>query len=152
MTARWPLVLNGTTIQELQTGDTLNGVSSFDTGTAMLFVQTTAPTGWTKSTTHNDKALRVVSGTASSGGTYTFSSTFANGNTGAFTLSTSEMPSHTHVGGWATGSGGAGGIFSNPGSFSNQTTSPNNTGGGGSHAHSLSLAVAYVDVIICTKN
>ena len=45
----------------------------FGSGTAILFQQTAAPTGWTKSTTHNDKALRVVSGTVSSGGTAAFS-------------------------------------------------------------------------------
>ena len=38
-----------------------NGVHA--SGTTMLFQQSTAPTGWTKQTTHNDKALRVVTGT-----------------------------------------------------------------------------------------
>lgn len=150
MTARWPLVLNGTTIQELQTGDTLNGVSSFPAGTAMLFAQTAAPTGWTKSTTHNDKALRVVSGTASSGGTYTFSSTFANGNTGAFTLSTNEMPSHSHSAYTAQNTSGGAAFASS--SFAGPALNTNSTGGGGSHTHGLSLAVQYVDVIIATKN
>ena len=43
-------------------------------GTKMLFQQSTAPTGWTKDTTnYNDHALRVVTGTASSGGTNAFS-------------------------------------------------------------------------------
>jgi hypothetical protein len=71
-------------------------------GTSMLFVQTAAPTGWTKSTTHNDKALRVVSGTASSGGTSAFSTVFINqgisGNTGSYILATTDIPSHTHTG------------------------------------------------------
>jgi hypothetical protein len=44
----------------------------------MLFVQTAAPTGWTKSTTHNNKALRIVSGTASSGGSVAFTTAFAS--------------------------------------------------------------------------
>ena len=44
-------------------------------GTVMLFMQTAAPTGWTKSTTHNNKAIRIVSGTAtSSGGSTAFTS------------------------------------------------------------------------------
>ncbi len=43
-----------------------NGVHA--SGKKMLFQQSTGPTGWTKDTTHNDKALRVVSGTASTGG------------------------------------------------------------------------------------
>ena len=47
-------------------------------GTAMLFVQTAAPTGWTKGVTHNDKALRLVTGTASSGGTTAFTSVFTS--------------------------------------------------------------------------
>jgi len=91
-------------------------------GTAMLFQQTSAPTGWTKSTTHNDKALRVVSGTASSGGTTAFSTAFAtpsvsgsvgingapavgnlavsmSGNVavGNTTLSVNTIPSHKHA-------------------------------------------------------
>lgn len=87
-------------------------------GTAMLFQQTAAPTGWTKQTTHNDKALRVVSATASSGGTTAFSSVFASrtpagtianttatgtisnttatGTVGSTTLSTAEIPAHAH--------------------------------------------------------
>ena len=48
-----------------------NGVHA--SGTKMLFQQSTAPTGWTKQTTHNDKTLRVVTGTASSGGSNAFS-------------------------------------------------------------------------------
>jgi hypothetical protein len=47
-------------------------------GSVMLFVQTAAPTGWTKSTTHDNKALRVVSGTASSGGSVAFTTAFAS--------------------------------------------------------------------------
>jgi hypothetical protein len=68
----------------------------------MLFVQTSAPTGWTKSTTHDNKALRVVSGTAGSGGTVAFTTAFASksvsGTVGDTTLSTSQIPSHTHTG------------------------------------------------------
>jgi hypothetical protein len=61
-------------------------------GTAMLFQQTTAPIGWTKQTTHNDKALRVVSGAASSGGTNAFST--VNNQTVSVnnhTITTAEM-------------------------------------------------------------
>lgn len=91
-------------------------------GTTMLFVSASAPTGWTKSTTHNDKTLRVVSGTGGgSGGSTAFSSVFTSytpggsvstsvsgsvsGSTGSTTLSTSTMPSHSHAGGvrWAGG-------------------------------------------------
>lgn len=50
------------------------GSSSIPPGTTMLFAQTTAPTGWTKSLTYSDHAIRVVSGSVSSGGTTGFSS------------------------------------------------------------------------------
>ena len=50
---------------------------AFPSGTKMLFQQTNAPTGWTKITSGVDnKSLRVVSGTAGSGGTNAFSNTF----------------------------------------------------------------------------
>lgn len=53
--------------------------SEFPTGTRMLFAQTTAPTGFTKDTTsYNNHALRVVTGTASTGGTVDFVTAFAS--------------------------------------------------------------------------
>ena len=79
----------------------------------MLFHQASAPTGWTKSTTNNDRALRVVSGTSggTQGGDYSFSSrlnstvTTANGSVSSHTLTESEIPSHYH---YAFRSGNAG--------------------------------------------
>jgi len=48
-------------------------------GSSMLFYQAAAPTGWTKQTTHNDKSLRVVSGTGGgNGGSTAFSSVFTS--------------------------------------------------------------------------
>lgn len=128
-------------------------VSSFPAGTAMLFVQTAAPTGWTKSTTHNDKALRIVSGAASSGGTTAFSTVFAAGRTSdATTLTTAQMPSHTHT--TPTGFSGGGTAYwagNCPGTGLSSTSGA--TGGGGSHTHGLpTFAVQYVDVIIATKD
>jgi hypothetical protein len=51
---------------------------SIPTGTICKFQQTTAPTLWTKLTSYNDYALRVTSGTVSTGGTRAFSAVFAN--------------------------------------------------------------------------
>ena len=68
----------------------------------MLFQQSTAPTGWTKDTTRNDRALRIVSGSVSDGGTDTFSSRFnsvvntGNGSVQGHILSQAEIPSHYH--------------------------------------------------------
>ena len=95
-------------------GSSLTGIEAFASGTAMLFAQTAAPTGWTKSTTHDNKALRVVSGTAGSGGNAGFTTAFASytpsGNVsvagsvamsgnivvGNTTLSVNTIPSHSH--------------------------------------------------------
>lgn len=97
----------------------------FPAGTAMLFVQTTAPTGWTKSTTHDNKALRVVSGSASSGGSVAFTTAFASqsvtGTVGDTTLTSSQIPSHTH-------------------SFSANTSSV------GNHTHTPVTGVLYSEV------
>lgn len=85
---------------------TVNGtaIDAFPSGTKMLFNQTSAPTGWTKDTTHNDKALRITNGTVGTGGTNSFSTSFASytpAGTNIVTiaghaLSISEMPSHKH--------------------------------------------------------
>ena len=74
--------------------------SGFPSGTKMLFQQAAAPTGWTKDTTHNNKALRVVTGTPGSGGSRTFSDVFQNatvtGTVGNTTLTLDQIPTHTH--------------------------------------------------------
>lgn len=132
-------------------------VAGFDSGTLMLFQQTAAPTGWTKQTTHNNKALRVVSGTASSGGSVAFTTAFASGSTGATTLTTAQIPSHNHAGpaGSEFSSYGSAGVGSaaGPSGFRNDPIRlVSSTGGGGSHNHSLNLAVQYVDLIIASKD
>jgi hypothetical protein len=84
------------------TGWASSAPAGFPSGTKLLFQQTAAPTGWTKDTSHNNKALRVVSGTAGSGGSVAFTTAFASksvsGTVGDTTLSTSQIPSHTHTG------------------------------------------------------
>jgi hypothetical protein len=143
----------------------------FDSGTVMLFAQTTAPTGWTKNTTTGDNsALRVVTGSASTGGSVAFTTAFAtnralsitavSGSAGATTLSTPEIPSHTHT--IPVGYTGVGGVPQAyfPGPTAPQLTSAS-TGGGGSHSHPFSfssasgtvdVAVQYIDVIRASKN
>lgn len=140
-------------------GDNTWASAGFPTGTAMLFVQTAAPTGWTKLTSHDNKALRVVSGTASTGGSVAFTTAFASqgvsGSVGSTTLSTAQMPSHTHT--YSFGGSEAYNLpqVSSANGYYTNTTSA--AGGGGSHNHSFSgtainLAVSYVDVIIATKD
>jgi len=94
-------------------GSSLTGIQPFTSGTKMLFQQTSAPTGWTKDTTHNNKALRVVTGTASSGGSNTFSGAFntaqtvsgtsggtsvtITGSTAGHVLTQAQLPDYTLV-------------------------------------------------------
>ena len=101
-------------------GSGLTGVGGFPAGTRLIFAQNTAPTGWTKDTTnYNNYALRVVTGTASTGGTVDFTTAFASqtpagsvstsisavsgsvgisgGSVGSYTLTTTDIPSHQHL-------------------------------------------------------
>jgi hypothetical protein len=125
--------------------------AAFPTGTRLAFQQTSAPTGWTKDTTAaiNDSMLRLVTGTASSGGTTAFSTWSAVTATGATTLSTAQIPSHNHTLGRYVEGGlnGAGTGYSPSGSFSTDAT-----GGGGSHTHSLTRSLKYYDFIIASAN
>lgn len=80
-----------------------NSSGDFETGTRILFQQTTAPTGWTKDTSQNDKALRVVSGTTGTGGSTPFSTTFSSRGTGFTALLEANLPAHTHTVSGTTG-------------------------------------------------
>lgn len=148
--------------QVASTAFVLNAITNnaFPAGTALIFAQTNAPTGWTKSTAHDNKALRVVSGTASSGGTLSFTTAFASraiaGTVGDTTLTQTQIPSHTHS---YTGNAGSGGATVAKGGVptSNAAATSGATGGSGAHNHSftgtaLDIAVQYVDVIIATKD
>ena len=146
------------------TEEVLHPDLQFATGTKMIFNQTAAPTGWTKVTSSNDVALRLVSGTVGTGGTVAFETAFASQTIPTHSISEAEMPSHQHrVIDTAhgnefytqTGTPGGSKAFG-----SGQYTQPNiagyNTGSKGSgtaHGHgSVDLNVSYVDVIIATKD
>lgn len=164
--------------------DTTNGVrvaatGEFPAGTVMLFVQTSAPTGWTKSTSHNDKALRIVSGTASSGGSTAFTTVFASRTvptTDSTTLTTSQIPAHQHfvvsadaantpltasnyVNYQANFGGGSPSnyvLYSNTSLTAATLGLSSSTGGGTGHTHDITtamdFAVQYVDVIAATRD
>jgi microcystin-dependent protein len=145
-----------------------------------VFFQAAAPTGWTKLTSHNDKALRVVTGTGggfgsggvSGAGGISFTTAFpsvaktvsgtvtAAGTVENTTLTIQQIPSHSHAAGSSVsvspGVPGATGRNLN-------TAAPNtsSTGGGQGHNHpfigtpspftsTLDLRVQYIDVIICS--
>ena len=64
-----------------------------------------------------------------------------SGNTGATTLNTSQMPSHTHTIN-ATGSGGNLEMYGSSGMYKNANRTTSSAGGNGSHTHSLSGSVS----------
>lgn len=132
---------------------------AFPSGTKMLFNQTAAPTSWTKDTTNNnDSAIRVVTGSVGTGGSDGFSSTFGSGKTtSAHTLSTSEMPAHTHYHQMGNANGSSlwlQAMYRNPAwNFQAGNLTSSSTGGGGSHSHNLSnFNLKFVDVIVCTAD
>ena len=139
-------------------------VEAFPAGTQMLFVQAAAPTGWTKQTTVNDATIRIVSGTTggNTGGSVAFSTAFVadksitlSGNVGATTLSTAQIPNHSHS---FTAVISAKGRYMESGNlYESGRSNTGAVGGNSSHTHSLSgtatvdLSVKYVDTILCKK-
>lgn len=141
-------------------GAGLDGVTTLDAGTQMVFLQPSAPTGWTQNTAAalNNATLRVItSGTAGTGGSDDFSTVFTSkstagsasadvsalnvsgGGVGSTTLSTPTIPSHSHTGvkngsspyGYTNGPAGEQGYKDS----GNHTSTA--TGGGGSHTHPI---------------
>lgn len=156
--------------------DTANSINTFywiyPAGTVKMFCQAAAPVGWTKLTTQDNKALRVVSGTgAGSGGTTNFTTVLSSSNSsllvnvnntfpvqivsgtgqnvGNTTLALSQLPNHTHTG-LTGGTGGSGATpFSNSGSRlvsgSTATGGMIENTGGGSHTHPFSGSATIND-------
>jgi hypothetical protein len=146
--------------------------NEFASGVKMLFYADSAPTGWTIFTTSiNDKALRVVSGSGAgggtggaTGGTTAFTSVFA-----ARTITASNIPDltititdpgHTHNVGSATTTtaGGAAGITGSgvgsgvTGSATTGISAAFGTTARGGAQTTIDFAVTYASVIICTKD
>lgn len=150
------------TFPDATTQTTAATANPIPTGTVVLFYQAAAPTGWTQVTTLDDYGLRLVSGTGgATAGTTAFSTVFTNQSptTGATTLSTAQIPSHTHNIYYA--SAGSKGVpqpplltFYTNGPPTSSTPSLS-TGGGGSHTHpggTVTLNLRYANIIICSKN
>lgn len=145
------------------------------TGAVMIFQQTEAPTGWTKSTDHHNAILTSTTGSVTVGGTTGFTTTFGSSVTlngsvtlasltvGGTTLTSQMLPPHTHT---YVGYSAQNLRSTGPGSSYNVGTNlANNPGGGGSHTHpappvtsnpanyfTKDLRIKYVDVIIATKD
>ncbi|MEH6649990.1 MAG: phage tail protein [Motiliproteus sp.] len=139
----------------------------FESGTVLVFPQAAAPTGWTKSIAHNNKALRIVSGNGGgAGGSVDFTAAFKNqsvagsvANTAAggsvtvnnHTLTESQIPSHKHITGMQADSAkqyyglssvnpSLNELMFNGEEGSERLPYTSSTGGGGSHNHSASFS------------
>lgn len=128
--------------------------------TRMLFQQEAAPPGWTIDATVNDYLLRLVDGSTqtfetvdSPGGDDAFTTAFSSSKaTESYTLLIEDIPAHTHdidvnpvvgASNFAASSTGDGGGF---------IKISDSTGGGGGHAHDITLDPSFVDVIIAVKD
>lgn len=166
-------------VQSLSTGEkrqALDNLGFLPSGTTMLFVQASPPTGWTQVTTHNDKALRIVSGTgAGTSGSVNFSTLFGRTSTDTFSLSTANLPPYTPSGSVSApsisiNSGNQGGTTGTTFSFGGANDTPTgrqtitasasapsfsgSAQGGTSTAFSMGIdmRVKYVDVILASKD
>lgn len=139
---------------------------AFPSGTIMLFVQTAAPVGWTKLVTDDNKALRIVSGTVTSGGTAGFTSVFgAAKTTGSHVLTQAELPTVTfpdtlgvsftaaREGTSVSATGGSGKFYATDSNMTPSITGSVTSGGSDTgHTHTLSLDLKYLDVIQASKD
>lgn len=148
-----------------------SGVLTAPSGTEIFLVQTAAPTGWTKGTTHDNKALRLVSGTVSTGGSTSFTSVL-----GSRTIATANLPSHTHTiaeslgeaiaftrSSWTTArnrntssmtSGGNSRYkdINNSTAATSGTITHSGTSGSSGSGSAMDFAVQYVDIILVVKD
>ncbi len=153
---------NGSSEWILTHGSAIAG--QFAAGTAIVFFQAAAPSGWTKSSANNDKALRVVSGTGGgTGGSTAFTTVF-----GSRTIATANLPNNTLSHTLATqNTAGTFNVGNNQGNnaasgsglnvpfnattltISNTLTGSISLGGSGT---AMDFAVQYLDCIVCTKD
>jgi hypothetical protein len=148
----------------------------------MLFIQGTAPTGWTR-VAQNNKALRVVNNSStggSAGGTNAFSNTFTTRtmsatvpvsitgfSMGPTTISVNTMAQHNHPlnAGSLVNKNGPNPSQGTSNGTSTNTTTTGNAGNGGGHTHPaaytsasgpgsapINMAIQYVDCNICSFN
>lgn len=135
---------------------TVDRNQAFPPGTAMLFYQTAAPTGWTRDTTAamDDHALRVVTdGTWGSGtnGTTDFTTQFAQA------FASEAGGAHTHdtvipATGWSTTTAANARAFWANSAVNRVANRTLTTDDPGTHTHDVNLGVKYLDVIIATKD
>jgi len=167
-------------------GDSSTLNSIYDGGFAQnarsLMFRSSAPTGWSQVTTHNNKAFRVVSGTGGgSGGSNGFTSAFASRNvsgnapvTTSFNVGPTSLDANTTVSHSHNYNGGGNSSSNCSGTYPQAPTvgvagpggpSSGDAGSGTAHNHgtthsstggsvdsNVGFSVSYCDVIICNHS
>lgn len=128
-------------------------------GSVLVFYQNAAPTGYTIVSSLNDYALKIVSSAGGvTSGSVNYSTLFGRTATDGHTLTTDQIPSHTHSYIFAEAprpSGSTTGTMALMNSTANDPAdtgfviSP--TGGGESHTHNIDMRVKTASVILATK-
>lgn len=149
----------------------VGAIDVIPSGTKMVFIQNTAPSGWTFDATLNDKVLRVTN-TVGNGGTTGGSWTLSGVTVDGHALSEAEIAAHSHfiavdtVGGSALSasngmvkqrsSGGDGNYILEGSATAATLGKTSSSGSSNSHTHGLTSdgvwRPAYVDVIVCSKD
>jgi len=138
-------------------GSLLTNIAAVPAGTRMLFVQASAPAGWTKLTTNNDRTILITSGVTGggTGGNWVPASDMTVGDT---TLTISQIPSHSHT--MERAPSAASGAINMVVDFGSGVVSPpwdtGSAGSGDPHTHTISSGGTWrpqhVLVIECSKN
>lgn len=132
-------------------------VTTFPTGTVMLFLQAAPPTGWIINGSFHDRALRIVNDASggTNGGSIAFSTVFSRVSTDGAVLSAAQMPSHDHGNIPSASTFTSGGYVNAPGlNYVGQPPHPGRTdaqGGNQAHAHNIEMRVAYTNVVAGQK-
>jgi len=128
-------------------------------GTKMLFMQASAPVGWTIDVSFNGRMLHINTASGGSiGGSVNPLSFTASGTVDGHALTVSEMPSHNHPGSSTNalriGSGaqqiGGTGLF-----YSSASVTIASQGGGAAHNHTFTsnaITLSYANAIVATKD
>jgi hypothetical protein len=135
--------------------NTYSDAGTFASGTVIPFFQASAPTGWTQNTTHNDKGLRVVSGTGGgNGGTVSFSS-MSHNHQWYDNVSNSSVQSYDSGGSNVSITSRNGVVTANAIMCTGAVSAEEALGSTSTteyYTDNGSLSPLYIDVIVCSKD
>jgi hypothetical protein len=130
-----------------------NKPGGFAAGTVLPFYMAAAPTGWTKIVTQNDRALRVVSGSGGvAGGVNGFSTVMAQSTVGYHSIDGNELTYHQHYYELPNASGASYTLYGDSGGAGVYGTYTGFAGANWGHTHAITMNMAYIDVILASKD